>query len=126
MTNLYIETACQFVETYRTLKSIVKQDGTNSGNENMSNGAERVRMLWQLTADLEALNNNLHSLSRAILMFTFEDVWNAAISGMIEKDHKTLAEEAQKRAMRAMTNVAEFYRYKGKHKKSWTDKLVWD
>ena len=124
MSSLYIETACQFVETYRTLKSIVKQDGTNSGNENMSNGAERVRMLWKLSGELEALNNKLHCLSRAILVFTFEDVWNDAITGMINKDHKTFAKEAHKRQMTAMENVTAFYRLKEKYKTSWADELI--
>lgn len=126
MTDLYIRTGCQFIQTYRTLQSIVKQDGTNSGNENMSNGAERVRMLWQLTGELEELNSNLHCLSRAILVTTFKDVWNDAISGMIEKDHRTLAKEANDRAMTAMKNVAAFYKLQQKGQSPWGHGLLWN
>ena len=45
MNNLYLETATEFIRTYRALKNVIAKGGEG----NMLNGAERTQMLWNLT-----------------------------------------------------------------------------
>lgn len=97
MTDLYVQTAVEFIKTYRSLQQCVAK----GGRENMLNGKERNKMLWELTGRLEELNDTLHSLAISIAFYNLADVWNRAISGMIQKSHGTLAEESLDRWKRA-------------------------
>ena len=101
-----METAMQFIKTYRSLKKVCKK----GGDKNMLNGAERTQLIWNLERELEQLNSKLRRLAVSISVFSFEDVWNRAIAGKIQKSNKTLAEEARKRQSRAMKIVAKFYK----------------
>ena len=76
----------------------------------MLNGAERTRLLWQLNGEIEQLNKKFRALALSISIFSFEDVWNRAIAGKIEKTNGMLADEAHKRMSRAMKQVALFYK----------------
>ena len=112
MNNLYMETASEFMRTYKTLKQVVAKGGEG----NMLSGAERTELLWNLTDNLARLNRKLRLLAVSITMHSFEDVWNRAINGKIGKSNKMLAVESSKRMRRAMSNVAKFYRYRQSHK----------
>ena len=114
MNNLYIETAAEFTKTYRLLNMVVKK----GGQENMLNGSERTLLLWKLSAELEQLNKKLRSLALSITVFNFEDVWNRAIAGKIEKTNGMLAEDARKRQSKAMRQVAKFYQVR-QNSKPW-------
>ena len=85
---------------------------------NMLNGSERTMLLWKLSAELEQLNKKLRSLALSITVFNFEDVWNRAIAGKIEKTNGMLAEDARKRQSKAMRQVAKFYAIR-QHSKPW-------
>ena len=106
MNNLYAETAVELVKTYRLLKKVVAGEGEG----HMLNGAERTKILWQLNSEIEQLNKKFRALALSISLYSFEDVWNRAIAGKIQKSNKTLAEEARKRQSRAMKIVAKFYK----------------
>lgn len=112
MNNLYMETATEFIRTYKVLKNVIAKGGEG----NMLNGAERTQMLWNLTGSLESLNRKLRRLSVSITMYSFEDVWNKATYGKISKTNKMLAKESSNRMRRAISNVAQFYRYRQTHK----------
>ena len=77
MNNLYMETAIQFIKTFRSLKKVCAK-GTD---KNMLNGAERTQLIWNLERELEQLNSKLRRLAVSISVFSFEDVWNRAIAG---------------------------------------------
>ena len=106
MNNLYAETATELVKTYKILKQVVAKGGEG----NMLNGAERTRLLWQLSSEIEQLNKKFRALALSIGIFSSEDVWNRAIAGKIEKTNGMLATEAHKRMSRAMKQVALFYK----------------
>lgn len=74
MNNLYMETAIQFIKTFRSLKKVCAK-GTD---KNMLNGAERTQLIWNLERELEQLNSKLRRLAVSISVFSFEDVWNRA------------------------------------------------
>lgn len=112
MSNLYLETACDFISVYSILKKVIKGGGEN----NMIDGSKKMMLLWQATDVLERLNSKLNQLAFTITVTSFEDVWNAAIAGMIDKTHGQLAREAQRRCERAINNVNQFVMYKNKHK----------
>lgn len=112
MNNLFIETAIEFVSTYRTLKRVVAK----GGDGNMLNGAERTQILWNLSYNLEKLNKKLRRLAVSITMHSFTDVWNRAICGKINKSNKRLAKESSERMKRAIRNVGKFYKYRQDHK----------
>lgn len=112
MNNLYMETAAEFIRTYRILKNILAKGGEG----NMLNGAERTQLVWNLNDNLERLNRKLRKLSVSITVHSFDDVWNRAISGKINKSNKMLAEDSSKRMRRAISNVAKFYKYRQTHK----------
>lgn len=114
MNNLYMETAAELTKTYRLLNKVVKK----GGQENMLNGSERTLLLWKLSAELEQLNKKLRSLALSITVFNFEDVWNRAIAGKIEKTNGMLAEDARKRQSKAMRQVAKFYQVR-QNSKPW-------
>lgn len=112
MNTLYAETAVELVKTYRILKKVV----TKGGEGNMLKGSERTKILWQLSTELEQLNRKFRSLALSISLYTFEDVWNKAIAGKIQKSNRVLAKEALNRQKRAMKVVARFYRERQTHK----------
>ena len=114
MNNLYMETAIQFIKTYRSLKKVCKK----GGNGNMLNSAERTQLIWNLERELEQLNSKLRRLAVSISVFSFEDVWNRAIAGKIDKSNGMLALEARNRMRRAVTSVARYYKLK-QNSKSW-------
>ena len=114
MNNLYMETAIQFIKTYRSLKKVCKK----GGDGNMLNGAERTQLIWNLERELEQLNSKLRRLAVSISVFSFEDVWNRAIAGKIDKSNGMLALEARNRMRRAATSVARYYKLK-QNSKSW-------
>ena len=114
MNNLYMETACQFIKTYRSLKKVCKQGGKN----NMLNTAERTTLIWNLERELEQLNAKLRRLAVSISVFSFEDVWNHAIAGRIDKTNGQVALEARNRMRRAATSVAKYYKLK-QNSKPW-------
>ncbi len=114
MNNLYMETATQFIKTYRSLKKVCAK-GTDT---NMLNGAERTQLIWLLERDLEQLNAKLRRLAVSISVFSFEDVWNRAIAGKIDKSNGMLALEARNRMRRAVTSVAKFYKLR-QNSKPW-------
>lgn len=106
MNNLYMETATELVKTFRILKQVIAKGGEG----NMLNGAERTRLLWQLNGEIYELNKKFRALALSISFYSFEDVWNHAIAGKIQKSNKTLAQEASKRQAKAMNLVSKFYR----------------
>lgn len=112
MNNLYMETAAEFVRTYRVMRNVIAKGGEG----NMLNGAERTQMLWNLANSLDLLNRKLRRLSISITMYSFGDVWDRAISGKINKSNKMLARESAKRMRRAISNVAKFYKYRQTNK----------
>lgn len=114
MNNLYMETAIQFIKTFRSLKKVFAK-GTD---KNMLNGAERTQLIWNLERELEQLNSKLRRLAVSISVFSFEDVWNRAIAGKIDKSNGMLALEARNRMRRAATSVARYYKLK-QNSKSW-------
>ncbi len=111
MTNLYVETASDFLSIYTTLKEVIKKGGP----DNMVSGAKKAELMWQVTRLLEDFNKKLNRLSYAILCTNFTDVWNAAIAGMIDKTHEQLADEAMERWQRAIANTMRFAAFKEKH-----------
>lgn len=114
MNNLYMETAIQFIKTYRSLKKVCEK----GGDGNMLNSAERTQLIWNLERELEQLNSKLRRLAVSISVFSFEDVWNRAIAGKIDKSNGRLALEARNRMRRAATSVARYYKLK-QNSKSW-------
>lgn len=116
MTDIYLETLSKFVEVYGALKKVIAK----GGSDNMLSGSERTLYLWSLNDDLEELNNHIHRLALSVGMYTFEDVWNRAIEGKIDKTPGQLAHEASKRMNRAMTLVSNFYKQRQTHK-TWFD-----
>lgn len=112
MNSLYMETAIEFIRTYKSLKNVVAKGGEG----NMLDGAARTRLLWDLTNSLEQLNRKLRQLSVSITMYSFEDVWARATYGRINKTNRQLARESSNRMRRALSNVARFYRYRQTHK----------
>lgn len=106
MNNLYMETATQFLKTFRSLKKVCAK----GGKENMLNGSERTALIWNLERELEHLNQKLRRLAVSISVFSFEDVWNRAIAGKIDKSNGMLALEARNRMRRAATSVAKYYK----------------
>ena len=101
MNDLYLETTIEFIKTYRLLKVSVAKGGT----DNMMTGAERTEMLWELNDELARLNRKLRTLAISIAYHSLTDVWNQATTGMVDKSHAQIAEEAYDRWRRA-TNVS--------------------
>ena len=101
MNDLYLETASEFIKTYRLLKVSVAKGGT----DNMLTGAERTEMLWQLADELARLNAKLRTLAISIAYHNFTDVWNQYTAGMVDKSHGEIAADAYERWRRA-SNVS--------------------
>lgn len=97
MNDLYMETAQEFVKTYRLLKISVAK----GGSDNMLTGAERTEMLWQLSDALARLNRKLRMLAISIAYHNLTDVWNKATAGIIPKSHSDIAHDALDRWKRA-------------------------
>ncbi len=97
MNDLYLETATEFIKTYRLLKVSVAKGGT----DNMLTGSERTEMLWQLSDELARLNAKLRTLAISIAYHNLKDVWNQATAGMVDKTHSEIATEAFERWRRA-------------------------
>lgn len=103
--NLYVETAVEFLKSFQALDSLV----AGGGESHMLNGAERTKALWEITYNLEDLNTKLRRLASSILVYSFDDVWNHATAGMVQKSNRQLAEEAFRRFRRAAINTSKFY-----------------
>ena len=101
MNDLYLETASEFIKTYRLLKVSVAKGGI----DNMLTGAERTEMLWQLADELARLNAKLRTLAISIAYHNFTDVWNQYTAGMVDKSHGEIAADAYERWRRA-SNVS--------------------
>ena len=101
MTDLYMETAAEFIKAYRQLKMSVAKGGAL----NMLNGAERNEMLWQLSDNLDALNSKLRLLALSIAYYNFSDVWKKATAGMINRTHGEIANDAYERWWRVAKEV---------------------
>ena len=101
MNDLYLETASEFIKTYRLLKVSVAKGGT----DNMLTGKERTEMLWQLSDELARLNAKLRTLAISIAYHNFTDVWNQYTAGMVDKSHGDIAADAYERWRRA-SNVS--------------------
>ena len=98
MNDLYIETAAEFIKTFRLLKTTVAA----GGKLNMLNGAERTEMLWQLSDNLAVLNAKLRLLAISIAYYNFTDVLKKATAGMTDRSHGQIAADAFDRWNRAM------------------------
>lgn len=97
MNDLYMETAQEFIKTYRVLKTSIAK----GGKENMLTGAERTEMLWELTDALARLNSKLRMLAISIAYHNLTDVWNQATVGIIPRSHSDIAHDAIDRWKRA-------------------------
>ena len=97
MNDLYLETATEFIKTYRLLKVSIAKGGT----DNMMTGAERTEMLWELNDELANLNRKLRTLAVSIAYHNLTDVWNQATAGRVDKTHAQIASEAFDRWRRA-------------------------
>lgn len=103
--NLYVETAVEFLKSFQAIDSLV----AGGGSSHLLNGAERTKCLWEITYNLEDLNTRLRRLASSILVYSFDDVWNHATAGMIQKSNGQLAEEAMRRFRRAAINSWKFH-----------------
>lgn len=104
MNNLYSETLAEFLNTY----SLLRDEIAGEGKQHMLNGAERNEMLWQLSEQLQQLNQKLHGLALSIAYYNLMDVWKEATAGMTSVDHGTIAKDALnrwKRTHRAITII---------------------
>lgn len=97
MNNLYIETATELVSVFTLLNDAVAQGGT----ENMITGADRSKTLWALNDKLGSFSKKLHRLYLSIRYYTFNDVWNNATAGMIDRNNADVARQALTRWRRA-------------------------
>lgn len=103
MNNLYIETATELVSVFTLLNDAVSQ----GGNENMITGADRSKTLWALNDKLSCFSKKLHRLYLSIRYYTFNDVWNNATAGMIDRNNADVARQAMGRWRRAAQVTGE-------------------
>ena len=103
MNNLYIETATELVSVFTLLNDAVSQ----GGNENMITGADRSKTLWALNDKLSSFSKKLHRLYLSIRYYTFNDVWNNATAGMIDRNNADVARQAMGRLRRAAQVTGE-------------------
>lgn len=111
MNNLYLETACEFIDTYNTINDVLKK----GGSDNMLTGAAKTNMLWNIAGRMEDLDRKLRRLAYSITVTSFSDVWNAAIAGMVDKTPGQCAQEALDRWKRALDNTSRFMIYREEH-----------
>ena len=97
MNNLYIETACELVTVYTTLRDAI----ATGGKENMLTGAERSATLWAINDRLEAFNHKLSQLTLSLRYYTMMDVWYNMTEGIIDRSYGDIAAQARSRWMRA-------------------------
>ncbi len=103
MNNLYIETATELVSVFTLLNDAVSK----GGNENMMTGADRSKTLWALNDKLSSFSKKLHRLYLSIRYYTFNDVWNNATAGMIDRNNADVARQAMGRWRRAAQVTGE-------------------
>ena len=103
MNNLYIETATELVSVFTLLNDAVSK----GGNENMIIGADRSKTLWALNDKLSSFSKKLHRLYLSIRYYTFNDVWNNATAGMIDRNNADVARQAMGRWRRAAQVTGE-------------------
>lgn len=97
MNNLYIETATELVSVFTLLNEAVAQ----GGSENMITGADRSKTLWALNDKFGSFSKKLSRLYLSIRYYTFNDVWNNATAGMIDRNNADVASQALGRWRRA-------------------------
>lgn len=106
MSDIYIDTAMEFITTFRLLNTALAKGGKN----NMLTGKERTEMLWTLCDRMEDLNKRLRCLAMSIAYYQFSDVWRLATRGIVIRDKGEIARESLgrwkrvDRAVRAMTD----------------------
>ena len=99
----YIETATELVSVFTLLNDAVSK----GGNENMITGADRSKTLWALNDKLSCFSKKLHRLYLSIRYYTFNDVWNNATAGMIDRNNADVARQAMGRWRRAAQVTGE-------------------
>lgn len=104
MNNLYVQIGVEFLECYK-LVNLVK----TRASDNLLKGSERAKLIWAVSDKIRSLNNKLHRLAISICCYSFEDVWNRATFGLIQKTHDQLAKEAKRRFERAIKNTTKLY-----------------
>lgn len=88
LNNLYVETAVKFVKVFRTLNNVLKKGGKQS----MLNGADRCRLLWQISGELDELKTSINRIAISVRYYSIIDVWwNATLQYGIY-DHKQVAD----------------------------------
>ena len=90
MSNIYVETATEFIKTFRMLRFYIAE----GGDYNMLTGKERTMMLWELCDRMDELNKKLRLLSMSLWYYRLEDVWTYATAGMLDKEISTIADES--------------------------------
>ncbi|MDU6554890.1 MAG: hypothetical protein E6507_08500 [Prevotella bivia] len=100
--NIYVEVGTEFLRTFGIMKDIVSKKGEG----NMINGSERVQYMWDLTRSMDNLLRKLNQLTVYVSVCNFEDVWNRAIRGKVNKSNYQLATEAHRRMNKAVLSVA--------------------
>lgn len=93
MSNIYVETADEFVKTFRMLRYAIAE----GGEFNMLTGKERTMMMWALCDRMDALNRKLNILCMSLWYYRFEDVWNYATRGMLNRDMSSIADDSFRR-----------------------------
>lgn len=93
MSNIYVETATEFIKTFRMLRYAIAE----GGEYNMLTGKERTMMMWALCDRMDALNRKLNILCMSLWYYRFEDVWNYATRGMLDRDLATIAGDSFRR-----------------------------
>lgn len=88
LNNLYVETAVKFVKVFRTLNNVLKKGGKQS----MLNGADRCRLLWQISGELDELKTSINRLAISVRYYSILDVWWNATMQYGIYDHKNVAE----------------------------------
>lgn len=96
MSNIYLETASEFINTFNMLSQAVSK----GGREQMLNGAERTELLWNLSGQLQELNQKFKELALSIAFYNLMDVWNTATRGFIDRTHGEIAAQALDRWQR--------------------------
>lgn len=97
MSNIYVETAMEFIKTFRMLRFAIAE----GGEYNMITGKERTMMMWALCDRMDALNRKLNVLCMSLWYYRLEDVWNYATRGMLNKDLGDIADDSFRRWKRA-------------------------
>lgn len=91
--DLYMETATEFINTFRTLKFSL----TTGGEFNMLTGKERTEMLWALVDQMDELNTKLRKLILSVAYFRVKDVWAFYTRGMFDINKTDIAEQCLER-----------------------------